>query len=87
MRIAVWKLPEGKSADDYFDFDERYEHYKFHVVNKLNNGKRVYPCRQTACHIFDSYDIFKLEVAISAGSYMNFSEIDSDQGVDVDNHI
>jgi hypothetical protein len=76
MTIATWKLPFGKSALSCVDFNERKKHYNFSVVNKLNNGKRVIPCDQTIKYIFDSSDMFGLEVAISSGSYIVINEND-----------
>lgn len=74
MQIETWKLPFGKSATFSASFEERKNHYKFSVVNKLRNGKRVIPCEQTFSYIFDSSDMFGLEVAISEDSYVIVEE-------------
>ena len=76
MTIATWKLPFGKSAVSSADFEDRKKHYNFNVVNKLNSGQRVIPCDQTIKHIFDSSDMFGLEVAISSDSYIVINESD-----------
>ena len=72
MDIATWSLPEGNAADKSQLLVERMQYYRFKQTHNLNDGTRVVPTIETLRHIFDAFDMFKLPVAISEGTYTVF---------------
>ena len=72
MDIATWSLPEGIAADKSQLVVERMQYYRFKQIHTLRDGTRVVPTIETIRHIFDSFDMFQLPVAISEGSYTIF---------------
>ena len=73
MEFSTWTLPTGLSANKNVDMPKRMKHYRLQQVHSLRNGKRIIPKIETIKHIFQAYDEFNLEVAISDGSFTLFS--------------
>ena len=69
MEFSTWQLPTGLSANKKVIMSERMKHYRFKLTHCLRNGKRIIPTIETMQHIFQAYDEFNLEVAISDGSF------------------
>lgn len=67
--IAIWTLPTHTSARSDLDFAKRTHHYRFEMSHQLNDGTKVIPKVTTVIHILNSFDQFKLPVAISHDSY------------------
>ena len=74
MDIATWSLPEDMAANKSNLLVERMRHYRFQQKHTLGDGTRVIPTIETMRHIFDSYDMFELPVAISEASYIEYTD-------------
>ena len=74
MEFSTWQLPAGLSANKHANVVERMKHYRFELTHCLRNGKRIIPTIETMQHIFQAYDEFNLEVAISDGSFTSYVE-------------
>ena len=70
--FATWSLPESVAAEKTESIITRMKHYRFVQQHTLGDGTRIIPTLETMKHIFDSYDMFALPVAISEGSYTVF---------------
>ena len=70
MSIAIWKLPEGYSADKNNMLISRAANYRFKIDHYLNDGTKVIPNVSTVMSIIQAFDEFNLPVAITVDSYI-----------------
>ena len=69
MNIAIWKLPEGFSADKDNMLIPRVANYRFNIDHYLNDGTKVIPNVSTVMSIIQSFDQLNLPVAVTVDSY------------------
>ena len=75
-QIATWSLPKGLSADTSQLVTNRMQHYRFLTKHFLIDGTRIIPTIPTIRNIFDAYEQFNMQIAISANSFTYYNEHD-----------
>ena len=72
--IAMWKLPECVAADSTKLIDHRIQHYRFLMKHFLIDGTRIIPTIPTVKNIFEAYENFNIQLAISTCSFTYFND-------------
>ena len=70
QQALTWPLPTGIAASNEVTQTARFNHYLATTETSLADGTRVVPNSETLDLILQAWDMFGVEVVISADSYI-----------------